>query len=883
MTRRTDLKLRSAINVLEGMHLSQPRAESVLSRALQELMQLLDIDYGYCYYCAEPDAGGVPWNLCGVFIRRAGELVAQEMFATSYEVAPNWLPRFQSGRGFFENDAAGQCLDFQPKNHPDIKNYLCVPVVDARYLHGIIVLCNRNVGFDQAVVQRLRPFLAAAGCLLRVVRQRPVALNSSRDDGELVDAREAPQFVSKLLDAMFNAVLVIGDKDDIILGNNTAAELFGLDKSKLVGEPLKRFVPRSSPQIQERLQPDTPFKDAISKANTMILRGVEVCRVDNEKRLVDIQCYEIPMGAGFIRGLVFNDISERIQSNTDYLSTLQRFQVLTTLAPVGILQLNRNWQCTYANDTWCAYSQITLDETMGVGWLNAIHKEDLEPSLNALRGATAYTGRFEREFRLQSPLGKITWVKVNACSLYDEMGDTSGVIMTFNDISDHRSNEVRLRKMAETDQLTGLVNRTFFYDRVELAVSGSARYGSVALMFIDLDDFKHVNDTLGHDMGDKLLQDVALRLRHEIRDVDTLARLGGDEFTVLLTHIKNTKVVATIAQKLIDALRKPFAVGERSIYVTCSIGIAVTSTKESSKQLLKQADIALYRAKGMGRNQYRFYSPAMDRDASLHIQLRESLQDRDRCDFSLVFQPIIDAQSNEVISIEALARWQYPGAEGIGPERFIKMIEESGLLHAFGDWLFDSVFSQIKDWKASSLFFDIPKISINLSAKQLRNKKLPHDILEKSLQYDVLPEEIVFEVTETALIDDTELAVGVLMDLNEKGFEISLDDFGVGFSSLSYLRDMPINTVKIDRSFIVDVLKDEEDAKIVAAIINLAQALNLRTIAEGVDATDIRHWLLDHDCVEHQGFLYHKPMMASEIESLLMDNMGNTVDRAAQK
>lgn len=868
MTRRTDNSLRNAINVLEAMHLSQPDGEVVLARATAELIELLGVDYGYAYYCSTQE-GSALWNLCGVFQRGdGGVLLPREHYTTSYDMAPKWVQRLRSGRAII-NNTPDDAPDFQPSNHPPIANSLCLPIMDARYLHGVIVLCNSKEGFDQNIGERLRPFLAATTCLLRVVslHAQQHTIPATVDAKPQMDA--TPQFVNKLLDSMFNAVLLIGEQDQILQANTMAASLFGLGRNEFVGESLSRFLPKNSPQIRGRLASKAFFHDIISNSDKLVFRGIEAITAEGDKRLVDVQCLEVPVATGFLRGLVFNDISERLQSNADYLATLQRFQVLTTLAPVGIVQLNRNWQCTYANDTWCEYAQITLDESMGVGWLNAVHKEDLEPALNALRNATAYTGRFERDFRLQSPLGKITWVKANACSLYDEMGDTSGVIMTFNDISEHRDSEARLRKMAETDQLTGLVNRTFFYDRVEQAVSGSARYGSVALMFIDLDEFKHVNDTMGHDMGDKLLQDVALRLRNEIRDVDTLARLGGDEFTVLLTHIKNAHVVSGIADKLIEALQKPFLLGDRAVYVTCSIGIAVTKVKEDSKLLMKQADIALYRAKGLGRNQYKFYSPAMDRDADLHIQLKESLQRRDRQDFSLVYQPVVDGKNYEIIGLEALTRWQHPESGDVSPDRFIKMIEDSGLMQEFSDWLLNAVFEQIHLWNESGVSQKVPSVAINLSAKQLRDKRLPEYILTLAARHEIYPGQVVFEVTETALIDDSQMAIDILSRLREAGFGVSLDDFGIGFSSLSHLREMPITAVKIDRSFISDVLIDPEDEKIVAAIIELTKVLELRTVAEGVEAKEIRRWLLDRGCTEHQGFYYHRPMVAGDIERLV--------------
>lgn len=506
----------------------------------------------------------------------------------------------------------------------------------------------------------------------------------------------------------------------------------------------------------------------------------------------------------------------------------------------------------------------------GIGWLEAIHEQDADHVLSQLREETATKGSYEGQFRLQSPLGKIIWVKANAMSVYRESGETDGLIMTFGDITGHLNNERRLKDIAEKDQLTGLVNRAFFNDRLENALNNVRRAGSVALMFIDLDEFKHINDTLGHDSGDSLLCQVAVRLKDCLRDADTIARIGGDEFTVILNNVHNPHTVAMVADKLVEALTAPFVIAERSIYVTCTIGIAIAqSDGVEPKALMKQADVALYKAKEAGRNQYKFYSSELNKDANVHVYLRNSLRDPAREDFYVVYQPQVNAETGQIIGLEALSRWEHEEVDAIGPSQFVKMIEESGLVPEFSTWLFNDVFSTINRWEQHAVLGDHLKVSINLSAKQFRNKELAALLYQQAQRYGVSPTRIILELTETALIDDPALVGKTLTKLKKMGFGLSLDDFGTGYSSLAYLRKLPLDSLKIDRSFIEDVLHDEDDAIIVKAIIHLAKTLKLDVIAEGVENSDTKSWLIGNGCPIQQGYYFDKPMSLEHIETLL--------------
>lgn len=858
MSRRSDNKLRQSINVLERMLLTTPDTNTVLLRCLTQLMTLLDADFGCVFLCRDIQGDRIPWELIGCY-RKAGQVLTEVENSSTCPAVP---VRLQSKL------VAGRCIN--SKEHKDVSpptlnisseihNFFCIPLTDSQRLYAVVYLCNTPEALPENTENRLRPFFAAANCLLRTSHRRTF---QSAFQGQ--SALDRPERLLELLDSLFNTVLLVDESDTIILCNQAAAAMLGLPRRDLFGLPLAKFLPKGIPYLSSRISLRELDKASDPHGKTT-WRGVPALSASGNKMLVDLNAFEISLAGKNYRGLVIDDISERMQSATDYHVVLQRLQALTNLAPIAILQLNQHWECIYTNDTWCEYCQMTIDETMGFGWLNGLHLNDSNQFLDQVRNDTAHLGKYQGELRLQSPLGKITWVKASACCLYSEVGESIGIIMTFSDITDHLNNERRLQELAEKDQLTGLINRAFFNDRVNIALKGVNRFGSVALMFLDLDEFKQINDTFGHDVGDELLREMANRLRDTLREVDTIARIGGDEFTVLLTNVQKTRSITTIADKLIRTLAKPFTHNKRPIYVTCSIGIAVADQETmEARQLIKQADSALYKAKRAGRNQYKFYTEELDQRADLHIHLRHSLKDRERKDFRVVYQPQVDARTTEIVGFEVLARWKRPDIDTIDTGECIKMIEESGLIGEFSEWLFQEVFSYIGKWIKTILKLGVT-FSINLSAKQLHDENLANNIYYQCTLHNIPPKAIILEVTETALIEDPRIATQSLNSLNQMGFGIALDDFGTGYSSLHYLRKMPFQCVKVDRSFVKDVTHEMEDAEIVSAILNLAETLKLNVIAEGVDNDDVKKWLIKHNCPFHQGFLYHKPLEAKEV------------------
>lgn len=441
----------------------------------------------------------------------------------------------------------------------------------------------------------------------------------------------------------------------------------------------------------------------------------------------------------------------------------------------------------------------------------------------------------------------------------------------------------QIKQMAYFDSLTNLPNRILFQDRLQQGMALAHRYHrNTAVMFLDLDNFKRINDTLGHNVGDQLLQGVAERFNECIRDSDcvarhksfspdttTIARLGGDEFTLLLTEINHPHDAAKVADRLLKVLENPFILEGQEVVVTASIGIAIYPHDGDHKDaLLKNADTAMYYAKERGKNNYQFYRNRMNAAALDKLTLENDLHKAlNRGEFSLHYQPQIDIRNGEIFGVEALLRWQHPERGMVPPAQFIPIAEEVGLIIPIGEWVIHTACSQNKVWQKSG--FPPFAVSVNLSTKQFQQKDL-FTIVSNSLEDAGLsPQHLILEVTESSLVEHSESVESMVRNLTEMGIRLSMDDFGTGYSSLSYLKRFPIYALKIDQSFIRDITTDPDDAAIAATIIAMAHNLHLDVIAEGVETEEQLEFLHNNGCYKIQGYLLSRPKPADEISVFL--------------
>ena len=431
----------------------------------------------------------------------------------------------------------------------------------------------------------------------------------------------------------------------------------------------------------------------------------------------------------------------------------------------------------------------------------------------------------------------------------------------------------RLNFLARYDPLTGLINRTLFADRLENAVAGARRDGSVvALMFLDIDGFKEVNDRHGHQVGDALLRQVAERLVGTVRESDTVARLGGDEFTVILEGGRRVEDAGQVATNVLKALAEPYRVGREDITITSSIGVAAFPLDgETAAELLKGADIAMYSAKADGRNTYQFYTTELKERTIKRLALLDGLRRALNTDdeLFLVYQPKVDVANQEVIGLEALLRWTHPQFGPVPTGEFITLAEETDLVVPLGQWVSDRACLQMREWIDAGL--PPMRMSVNVSARQFRAGNLVETIVASLASARLSPDYLDVELTEGTLVTDLGETRGALERLRELGVTISLDDFGTGYSSLGYLTSLPIDTLKIDRSFVVDGLADSDGIAVSSAIVGLAKTLGMEVLAEGVDSEGQLADLRELGCDNIQGFLISKPLPASEVMSFVAD------------
>jgi diguanylate cyclase (GGDEF)-like protein/PAS domain S-box-containing protein len=457
----------------------------------------------------------------------------------------------------------------------------------------------------------------------------------------------------------------------------------------------------------------------------------------------------------------------------------------------------------------------------------------------------------------------LEWLTVSA--VRDNRGQTTHYVGVFSDITQVKESQEKLDHLAHHDPLTALPNRLLFNDRLQHALLRASRdHEQLALLFIDLDRFKNVNDTLGHHIGDELLKQVAKALQEKLREGDTLARLGGDEFIVLLEDVDGQRGAGLVAEKLVAMFEEPFMVAGHELFVTCSVGISLFPTDATDlNMLIRNADVAMYQAKARGRNGYSFYAPSMTGEGVERLRLETFLRRSiEKEEIFLNYQPQVEIETGRLVGVEALVRWNHPELGLVPPVRFIPLAEDTGFINQLGKWVLYEACRQMVRWQEAGLH--VPKIAVNLSVKQFERGSIVNMVADILRETGLEPERLQLEVTESVIMNTGD-ALNFINDLHSIGVGLAIDDFGTGYSSLAYLKQLPVQTLKIDRSFIQDISTDVNDEAIAIAIIQLGKSMNLSVIAEGVETEQQAAFLLRQGCRLAQGYLYSKPMLAEEM------------------
>ncbi|HJV51514.1 MAG TPA: EAL domain-containing protein [Noviherbaspirillum sp.] len=468
--------------------------------------------------------------------------------------------------------------------------------------------------------------------------------------------------------------------------------------------------------------------------------------------------------------------------------------------------------------------------------------------------------------------GNVIWISENARNV---RGPDNAVLFfegTVIDITERKIHEAQIRHQATHDALTGLPNRNLLHDRLQQALANARRHGQIAAVaFIDLDQFKFINDSLGHQVGDDLLKVVGQRLRSCMRAADTVARQGGDEFVIVLANHKNSESVTDTVRRLIAVVAEPWFARGLELQVTCSVGVSVfPDDGRDAETLLRHADAAMYKAKELGRNTFQYFSAEMNRHATERLELLNSLRYALANDeFVLQYQPKVDLASGRVIGAEALIRWHSAVRGMVSPAAFIPLAEESGLIIAIGEWVLYTACAQNVMWQRAGL--PAVPISVNLSPRQLARDDIVERVADVLQSTGLEARYLELEITENVVMRDVDKSLATLVRLKELGVQISIDDFGTGYSSLNYLKRFPVDTLKIDRSFVNDIATDAGDAAIVKAVISLAHILNLNVVAEGVETQEQRCFLMENGCDQVQGYYFGRPMPEREFAGACLE------------
>jgi diguanylate cyclase (GGDEF)-like protein/PAS domain S-box-containing protein len=461
-------------------------------------------------------------------------------------------------------------------------------------------------------------------------------------------------------------------------------------------------------------------------------------------------------------------------------------------------------------------------------------------------------------------------IEDSCAPIHDRRGNVTGAVMVFHDVSASRALTLKLAYYGQHDSLTDLPNRTLLNDRLAQAIAVSQRHHSaLAVLYLDLDRFKHINDSLGHPVGDRLLQSVALRLTECVRASDTVSRQGGDEFVILLAEMAHAQDAASCAEKLLQSIGLPYVIDSNELHVTASIGIGIYPDDGTEVEtLLQNADSAMYEAKDRGRNNYQFYRSSLNSSANERQVIESGLRHAlDRGELELYYQPIVSVASGAIAGAEALIRWHHPAFGFTLPARFISIAEESGLIVPIGQWAIREACRQVKTWQREGR--PHLRLAVNISAVELRSKDFVAGVAAILAGVGFDPKCLELELTETFLMQDSKATASVLDALKELGVRIALDDFGTGYSSLSYMRRFPIDALKVDRSFVGNITTNADDASVVAAVINMGRSLNMRVVAEGVETREQFLFLEKHLCTEAQGYHFSQPLKADSFAELL--------------
>jgi diguanylate cyclase (GGDEF)-like protein/PAS domain S-box-containing protein len=568
------------------------------------------------------------------------------------------------------------------------------------------------------------------------------------------------------------------------------------------------------------------------------------------------------------------ELAERQRTEAHLRQSEQRYASLAAAVPVGIFRTDAQGNCLYVNERWCQITGLTPQQAAASGWVQGLHADDREKVTTKWYCAVKKHLPFQLEYRFQHVDGTVIWVFGQAVAESEKAGEITGYVGTITDISDRKHAEEQLVYNALHDALTGLPNRNLLLQRLELAINRAQRLKNYhfAVLFLDMDRFKIINDSLGHLAGDQLLTIIGQTLKSKIRAMDLAARLGGDEFVILLENLEGIEEAIGVAERILQDFQAPLILNGYEVFITTSIGIVLGKDNyRLASDLLRDSDIAMYQAKTQGKSCYKIFDTQMHTQALIRLNLEHDLRKAlEREEFIVYYQPIFDINTNDIMGFEALVRWQHPIRGFVPLPEFIPIAEETGLILPLDSWVLYTACQQLAIWQTHCSSRFPLRVSVNLSVQDLRKPTLVKEV-ERILSETGLDGHcLTLEITESMLIENINETLIVLEQLKKLGIQISIDDFGTGYSSLNYLHRLPADTLKIDRSFINQMREGSRNYQVVKTIITLSNLLGLAVVAEGIETQQQLQWLQQLGCEFGQGYLFSPALPVNEIEALFI-------------
>ncbi|MDJ0713357.1 MAG: EAL domain-containing protein [Prochloraceae cyanobacterium] len=674
-------------------------------------------------------------------------------------------------------------------------------------------------------------------------------------------------YVDNILTSMNDSMIVINLDGTIEKVNEATLNLLGYQEDELITQSIGLVLADKSLKIK----PLVP-QDFLGNRETVYVTK------DDRKIAVAFSSSFILDEQGHARGIVCvaKDITEKCLAERALKESEERYALASLAANDGLWDWNLKTNQIYFSPRWkflLGYEEQSLGNTPDE-WFKRVHPDYLEELSQAIMAHLQNPiSNFELNYQMLHADGSYRWMLCRGIAVKDEQGKIYRLTGSQTDITQSQVAVEQLRHDALHDKLTGLPNRAFLLEKLEKLLKLSKQQPDYlfAVVFIDLDRFKVINDSMGHLVGDQLLVEFTKRIESCLRHENTFARLGGDEFTIVVEGIQELGDATKIAQRIQSQLEQPFKLQAQEVFVTASIGIAPsTNNYKQVEELLRDADTAMYQAKAKGKARYIVFEPNMHLDAVTTLELENDLRRAiERQEFQLFYQPIVQLSNRKVIGFEALLRWQHPEKGLISPEKFIPLAEETGLIVPIGWWVMEQASRQMRQWQEKYEVASSMAVSINVSPRQLEGIDISNCI-KKILEKTALsPGCLRLEITESTIIDNIDQTVSLFTQLKALGIKLSMDDFGTGYSSLSYLNRLPIDTLKIDRSFVNKLEKEPENIKLIQTIVNLAKNMQVNVIAEGVETSDQLIQLKELNCEYGQGYLFSKPVSADGAEILI--------------